>query len=821
MRLGQNGNSGIPLGVTDQGSMRRRATAAALTGLVLWLAAAPAHGAGSLPDAVAVRAGDGAKPARTASAQGRAALQLPCPFASGSAERCSWDIDVNWNLRSAPGIVLKLLCTDTSPVSQFNVYLRANGIWHAATVSLAASGRWDTLRVLKTDTAPEGVSRGWSQVDQVRIAAWRGSAKDTTLYLASLERLSPNVAATLIRPNGTVASGERSAARSYARNVASALAAAGIFPACVEDTDLAAAGFAGSRLAILPYHPALPADLTRRLTDFVAGGGRVIGFYTLPPTLGQALGINTGQYVKATSIPGGIAGMQFAAGTIRGLPASLRQDSGSALDLAPTGHGAQRLGWWTTNTGRRTERTALMVSTRGAWLGHVYLARDTTNGRRLLLALMGHFLPEVWQRAADHQLQSITEGISTVSFATTVEHLRARASASPQSREALDQASSLHRSATSRYQAGRYPECIAELDRCREQLSRAVMLLQPAPARELRGAWCHRGYGIAGLTWDQTARQMAAGGLNALFVNVATAGLADYPSTVLSASPTLRERGDQMRACLNACTPRGIQVHAWKLSFSLGQNPPPDLVARFRREGRLQRTDDGAPREWLCPSHPDNRLLEARAAAELVTRYRDLAGVHLDFIRFPGSDACYCDTCREGFEKALGHRAEGWPKAASGSGALASAWQDYRRQMITETVRRVAEAVRKARPDAKVSAAVFSNWLSARDSVAQDWVNWAKKGYVDFLCPMNYHEDAEAQRSDVVRQLAWLRGTGTELYPGIGVSTARMDPIEVIRQINVTRSGATGGFVIFELNRREAQDILPALAPALGRPSAR
>jgi len=796
--------------------MRRRAIPA-WAWLWLWLVAVSVRGAGGLPNAAAVRAGDGASPARDGSCQGRPALQLPCPFASGRAERCYWDIDVNWNLRSAPGVALKLLCTDTSPVSQFNVYLRAGGVWHAATVSLAASGQWDTLRVLKTDTAPEGVSRGWGQVDQVRIAAWRGSAKNTSLYLASLERLSPNVAATLIRPSGTVPSGERGVAQSYARNVASALASAGIFPACVEDTDAAAAGFAGSRLAILPYHPALPPDLTRRLADFVAGGGRVIGFYNLPPTLGQALGISTGQYVKAADIPGGIAGMQFATGSIRGLPASLRQDSGSALDLAPTGHGAQRLGWWVTNAGRRTERTALIVSDRGAWLGHVYLARDTTNGRRLLLALMGHFLPEVWQRAADHQLQSITEGISSVSFGTTVEHLRARASGSSESRAALDQASSLHQSATASYQASRYPECIADLDRCRQQLARAVMLLQPAPAREVRGAWCHRGYGIAGLTWEQTARQMAACGLNALFVNVATAGQADYPSTVLAASSTFRERGDQMRACLDACGSRGIRVHAWKLSFSLGQDPPAEVVAKFRREGRLQRTADGAPREWLCPSHPDNRLLEARAAAELVTRYRGLAGVHLDFIRFPGSDACYCDTCRQGFEKAVGHPVDGWPKAVTGSGPLTSAWRDYRRQMITETVRRVAESVRKVRPEAQVSAAVFSNWLSARDSVAQDWVNWARKGYVDFVCPMNYHEDAEAQKSDVLRQLAWLRGTDVEVYPGIGVSTARMDPIEVIRQINVTRGGPTGGFVIFELNRREAQDILPALAPALGR----
>ncbi len=812
--------SGVSLEAVPRARSLFRSPVLALVLVMLSLAGSIRCEGAALPAATEVRAGPGSRPARAVSYQGRPALQLVCPFASAASDRCSWDIAVNWNLLTAPGLTLRLLCTDSSPISQFNVYVRANGIWHAAKVSLGVTGRWTTLQVLKTDTAPEGVSRGWGQVDQVRLAAWRGGAQETTLYLASLEKLTPNVAATLLRSSSSVASGERAAAHSYARNVASALASAGILPSCIEDIDAAKAGFAGSRLVLLPYHPALPADLTRRLTDFASAGGRVIGFYNLPPALGQILGISTGQYIKATDIPGGIAGVQFDSGSVRGLPASLRQDSGNALDLAPTGQGAQRLGWWTSNSGRRTERTALVVSTRGAWFGHVYLARDTTNGRRLLLALVGHFLPDVWRQAATHQLQAVTAGISEAAFEQTVEHLLTRAAGSPSSLAALRQATDLYRAAEAHCQASRYPECIATLDRCREQLARGVMLLQPAPTHELRGAWCHRGYGIAGWSWEQTARQMAVGGLNTLFVNIATAGQADYPSAVLDASPTLRERGDQMRACLKACTPRGIRVHAWKLCFNLGPNPPPEVLARFRRAGRLQRSEDGAIREWLCPSHPDNRLLEARAAAELVTQYRDLAGVHLDFIRFPGSDGCYCDTCRAGFERSLGRRLDNWPAAVGAGSALSRPWNDFRRQMITETVRRVAEAVRQVRPDAQVSAAVFSNWTSAREAVAQDWVTWAQKRYVDFVCPMNYHGDAEAQKSDVLRQAAWLRGTGVEVYPGIGVSTAKLDAIEVIRQINVTRAVPTGGFVLFELNRREAQDVLPAIAPALGRSGA-
>ena len=68
-----------------------------------------------------------------------------------------------------------------------------------------------------------------------------------------------------------------------------------------------------------------------------------------------------------------------------------------------------------------------------------------------------------------------------------------------------------------------------------------------------------------------------------------------------------------------------------------------------------------------------------------------------------------------------------------------------------------------------------------------------------------------AETRDIARQAAWLRGSRAGLYPGIGVSTARLDALGVTRQIAATRAAGTGGFVLFELNRREAEEILPAL----------
>jgi uncharacterized lipoprotein YddW (UPF0748 family) len=276
-----------------------------------------------------------------------------------------------------------------------------------------------------------------------------------------------------------------------------------------------------------------------------------------------------------------------------------------------------------------------------------------------------------------------------------------------------------------------------------------------------------------------------------------------------------------LRACLSACRGYGIEVHAWKLCFNLGDNPPASLVRRFAEEGRLQATRSGATRNWLCPSHAANRRLEARAAEELLQGYPDLAGVHLDFIRFPGSSTCFCEACRRGFTAYVGRPIGAWPGAVRAEGPLHPRWLAYRRAMISDTVRQVAAAVRSVRPAARVSAAVFSDAASARDSVGQDWPTWARSGWVDFVCPMNYHDEAAALKSDVARQVPLVAGTGTRLFPGIGLSTGRLDVLEALRQINVTRSARTGGFVLFEYGLREALEVLPGLSPALRRDARR
>ncbi len=335
------------------------------------------------------------------------------------------------------------------------------------------------------------------------------------------------------------------------------------------------------------------------------------------------------------------------------------------------------------------------------------------------------------------------------------------------------------------------------------------------PAKsEHRAFWCHSAFGVEGMTWDEAIKRLGDNGFTAILPNMCWGGVAYYESEVLPVSPAVKERGDQIQACLGACKKHGIECHIWKVNHNLGGKRSASFVERMRREGRTQVRFDDKPVDWLCPSHPANRKLEIDAMVELAAKY-DVDGIHFDYIRYPGAFACFCDGCRERFEAAIGESVTGWPNSLRRKGKHRQAWLDFRRKQITTIVASVAEKVRKARSGVKISAAVFNNWETYRDSLGQDWKLWCEKGYLDFVCPMNYFRDNERFEEMVGRQVRWAGKV--PCYPGIGLSVwrPRNDFEKLTRQIEITRRLKTGGFTIFNYGPVAAKEILPGLGRGL------
>ncbi|MFW6152571.1 MAG: hypothetical protein ACOC6C_06300, partial [Verrucomicrobiota bacterium] len=93
--------------------------------------------------------------------------------------------------------------------------------------------------------------------------------------------------------------------------------------------------------------------------------------------------------------------------------------------------------------------------------------------------------------------------------------------------------------------------------------------------------------------------------------------------------------------------------------------------------------------------------------------------------------------------------------------------------------------------------------------IGQDWQLWCRRGYLDFVCPMNYTPSTDKFAQLVQQQRVW--SNKASLYPGIGLSTWKkpFDIHSLIEKIKVTRQYGTGGFTIFQLNQTSLKEILP------------
>jgi uncharacterized lipoprotein YddW (UPF0748 family) len=253
----------------------------------------------------------------------------------------------------------------------------------------------------------------------------------------------------------------------------------------------------------------------------------------------------------------------------------------------------------------------------------------------------------------------------------------------------------------------------------------------------------------------------------------------------------------------------------WKVNHNLS-GAPKEFVENLRRDGRTQVAADGEPYDWLCPSHPDNFELELQSMLEVAQKY-DVDGLHFDYIRYPGSQCCYCDGCRARFEAEAGSRVADWP-AGCRSGKLRESYNDWRCGNITRLVAAVHQEAKKIKPDIKISAAVFGSYPACRDSVAQDWVAWVRAGYLDFVCPMDYTDSDSFFRSLVERQMELIENR-IPMYPGIGAtaSRSRLTSDRVVGQIHHARNLGAAGFTIFNFQQDTAASILPGVGMGAGR----
>ena len=581
----------------------------------------------------------------------------------------------------------------------------------------------------------------------------------------------------------------------------------------VGDFDVERGALKKAKVALFPYNPVLTDLEVEAMKQFVESGGKLVLFYSLHGEVAKLLGIRGTGWVKQKQ-PGDFAEIRFDAADVRGLPSSVRQRSWNITVAEPVGENARVIGRWFDLEGNDVGQPAVLMSDTGVFMCHVLLAQDAILKRQMLLAWLGRYVPEVWATATSAAIARAGAPGPLASFEELEQFVKEQASRFPKGQAARDAFAEAQRLlARAKALADDDPvKAMETAGQADQAAGRAYRLCHAPRTCEFRAVWNHSGTGAFDGDWERSMKNLADAGFNAVVPNMWWAGVAHYKSDYLPLSKTYEKHGDQIAACVAAAKKYGVEVHPWKVNWNLS-HAPEDFVDKMRSEGRTMVDVGGKPTTWLCPSHPKNFDLELKTMVEVAQKY-DVDGVHFDYIRYGHSRVCYCDGCRQRFEKTLGRRVENWPDDAY-KGELREAYRDFRCEQITRLVKATAEQVRKIKPYCKISAAVFNSYPSCRDSVGQDWVEWVRQGYLDFVCPMNYIREDHAFAQRVSTQMTQIAGR-IPFYSGIGVTLRYTKTAEeAIGQLELARDAGADGFIIFNYSLSLAQDCVPGLGEAI------
>ena len=274
--------------------------------------------------------------------------------------------------------------------------------------------------------------------------------------------------------------------------------------------------------------------------------------------------------------------------------------------------------------------------------------------------------------------------------------------------------------------------------------------------------------------------------------------------------------GGEGATLASAARAEGLAFHRWTWIMNrsgddwVKKNHPEWFSVSRKGESSLTHPPYVPYYQWLCPSRPEVRDY-LRGVVDDVAKQPGVDGVHLDYIRHPDVilprglwskyhlvqdhempefDFCYCQVCRDAFQKQTGTDPLRLPDPTADQ-----AWREFRWNSITGVVLVLADAVHAR--GKQITAAVFPTPTIARALVRQVWEQWP----LDAVFPMLYHGFYE-------EDIPWI---GTSARDGVralrkdeplyaGLYLPDLDPPSLRRAIDAARDGGAKGVSFFDMN---------------------
>jgi len=313
-------------------------------------------------------------------------------------------------------------------------------------------------------------------------------------------------------------------------------------------------------------------------------------------------------------------------------------------------------------------------------------------------------------------------------------------------------------------------------------------------------------------------------GIRHIYLQIYRAGQAFYDSDLCDRTKydlMLKESGgDMIEYLLGRAASKDIKVFAWVNLLNLAQNDKAAVVQKYGRGiitvdqyggnslvPRGGKTGDKAflKEKMLFLEPGDQRVVNYTVSiiSEIVNKYPQFDGIHLDYIRYPyavpfipnsefskfGLSYGFTRANTDNFRSKTGYDANAL------EGAAIIAWDNWKRDRVTNLVTKIRETLNKKPRRYLLSAAVIPSFERAYTVGFQDWPLWLEKGFIDYVVLMSYTRD-ERYFYEVVKA-AGAFADKNKIFAGIGVFLIRNDPQFVINEIKALDKGIGAGGIVY------------------------
>ena len=264
----------------------------------------------------------------------------------------------------------------------------------------------------------------------------------------------------------------------------------------------------------------------------------------------------------------------------------------------------------------------------------------------------------------------------------------------------------------------------------------------------------------------------------------------------------------------------------WILADNTGR-PVSSYSAREKRLGWIEGS-------YADPASAEYRALFVTVVRELLARY-PVAGIHLDFMRYPGPGYGKSDVLAEEFQRLWGldprllperlnaETVTAWLEGTQlpADRVLTSAalfWNEFRAGQVTQLLREIRQVVDQGgAPRTILSAAVFPEASAAYLENGQEWQAWAEEGLVNALYPMAYFGDTDrvnAQLQEIAANTP--RNPKVALWAGLGASGK--GPEQLGKEARIAGEYGYDGVALFSLGHLLKEGLAKACVETVHAP---